>query len=112
VNVRFADNLVRVRLSASDVDSLRQHDDVACAVHYPNGTRWRCSLMVTVQAVPSVTYAAGHLAIEMPVHELDRWRDLDEDDVAARSVRFVVPAGTHRLTLIIEQDLHSTPERS
>jgi hypothetical protein len=112
MNVRFSDEAVRIRLSADEVERLRQHDDVSSAVHFPNGTRWSCTLDVTVQPAPTVTYAAGRLAIELPVQELDRWRDLDEDDVAARSVRYVVPAGTHRLTLIIEQDLHSTPERS
>lgn len=112
MNVRFSDDAVRIRLSANDVTSLLESDEVTCAVYFPNGTRWRCSVNVAAQHAPTVVYAAGHLAIVLPVHELDHWRASEDDDVSARHLRLTMPAGAHRLTLIIEQDLHSTLERS
>jgi hypothetical protein len=112
VNVRFADHAVRVRLTEVDVEALAETGEVGCAVHFPNGTRWRCLVSVAMQHAPTATYAAGQLSIVMPAHEFDRWRAIDDEDVAERMLRVTLPAGSHRLTLIVEQDLHSTPERS
>jgi hypothetical protein len=110
VNVRFTENTVRVRLTADDIDLLTENGDIGCVVHFPNGTRWRCTVTIALQHAPTATYAAGHLAIAVPADEFDRWRAAE--DIADRHLRTSLVAGSHRLTLIVEQDLHSTPERS
>lgn len=120
MNLRFADNAVRVRLSAADVAQLSLGQHANCALRLPPGIDWQCEVRLTPDATPQVTCTAlterVQLQVLLPAAELARWHTIAG---RARSIRTTIHtnhATTHAsdvpLTLIIEQDLHPKTERS
>lgn len=115
MNVRFADDALRVRLSAADVDALRAHAAVRCTVSLPAGFAMQVTARRTDLEVPGVTHMVEHHAVALhvtvPAIELERWRELRGRERSLHHQLHIRTATTTPLSLTIEQDLHPKTER-
>jgi hypothetical protein len=115
VNVRFADDALRVRLSAADVDALRAHAAVRCTVRLPAGFAMQVTVRRTDLDVPGISHTSDHhamaLHVTVPGRELERWGDVHGRERTVQQQMEVQIAASAPLTLTIEQDLHPKTER-
>ncbi len=101
MKLRIRDNSLRLRLSRSEVDAIRDVGLLRSVVHFPNGARFQYVLESSPASVaPTAQYADNVVLIKLPESAVHRWANSDEVAIASEEV--VGNDGV--LTLLIEKD--------
>ena len=101
MKLRIRDNSLRLRLSRSEVDEIRDVGLLRAAVRFPNGARFAYVLESSPASVaPTAEYADNVILIKLPESAVHRWADSDEIAIASDEV----VGNDDVLTLLIEKD--------
>ena len=101
MKLRIRDNSLRLRLSRSEVEAIRDVGLLRSAVQFPSGARFEYVLESSPASVaPTAEYADNVVLVKLPESAVHRWADSDE--VAIASDEAVGNNGV--LTLLIEKD--------
>ena len=79
MKLRIRDNSIRLRLTRSEVDTVKSTGLLRAAVRFPGGNALRYALESTPASVtPTAVYANDELRVRVPESTIEAWADSDE----------------------------------
>lgn len=101
MKLRIRDNSIRLRLTRSEVDTVRATGVLRAAVRFPGGNAFHYAFeSMPAGVTPTAVYSDGELLVRVPESTIEAWADSDEVSITGEQA--IDP--TEVLRILVEKD--------